>query len=97
MARPTPMFKKQEELRSQTCVPERCLVNAAAAAAAKSLHSPSVLNPEFELKFSDSNTYALFIKMHNFSTTVSAEAGVKLILRKHSLMIRHLGNPSDMT
>ena len=39
MARPTPMFKKQEELRSQTCVPECCLVNAAAAAAAKSLQS----------------------------------------------------------
>ena len=30
---PIPMFKKQEELRSQTCVPECCLVNAAAAAA----------------------------------------------------------------
>ena len=63
----------------------------------KSLHSPSVLDPEFELKFSDSNTYALFIKMHNFSTTVSSEAGIKLILRKQSLMIWHLGNPSDMT
>ena len=37
---PTPMFKKQEELRSQTCVPECCLVNAAAAAAsAASLQS----------------------------------------------------------
>lgn len=58
----------------------------------KSLHSPSVLDPEFELKYS--NTYALFIKIHKFSTTVSSEAGVKLILRKHSLMIWHLGNPS---
>lgn len=27
IARPTPTFKKQEELRSQTCVPECCLVN----------------------------------------------------------------------
>lgn len=60
----------------------------------KSLHSPSVLDPEFELKYSDSNTYALFIKIHKFSTTVSSEAGIKLILRKHSLMMWRLGNPS---